>query len=119
MIALAKRSLLRKNAYLNMSFHSTTLVPGRTPFVRTQQDLEVFLRSIEALIKYVANEGVVFSGLPFRISAGCLVSDSSPALPGNSIWQLGSTHPRSVRFVRPWSPANDARASALGAWRRT
>src|ERR1700722_8509194 len=63
MIALAKRSLLRKNAYLNMSFHSTTLVPGRTPFVRTQQDLEVFLRSIEALIKYVANEGVVFSGL--------------------------------------------------------
>ena len=63
MIALAKRYLLRNSTYLNMSFHSTTLVPGQTPFVRTQQDLEVFLRSIEALIKYVANEGVVFSGL--------------------------------------------------------
>jgi hypothetical protein len=63
MIALAKRYLLRKSAYLNMSFHSTTLVPGQTPFVRTQQDLEVFLRNIEAVIKYVAGEGVVFSAL--------------------------------------------------------
>jgi hypothetical protein len=63
MITLAKRALLRKSAYLNMSFHSTTLVPGRTQFVRTQQDLDVFLRSIDAVIKYVANEGVVFCGL--------------------------------------------------------
>jgi hypothetical protein len=63
MIALVKRSLLRKSAYLNMSFHSTTLIPGRTQFVRTQQDLEVFLRNIDAVIKYVANEGVLFSGL--------------------------------------------------------
>jgi hypothetical protein len=63
MIALAKRSLLRKSAYLNMSFHSTTLIPGRTQFARTKQDLDVFLQSIDALIKYVANEGVVFSGL--------------------------------------------------------
>jgi hypothetical protein len=63
MIVLAKRFLSRECSYLNMSFHSTTLVPGKTPFVRTQHDLEVFLRSIEALIKYVANEGVVFSWL--------------------------------------------------------
>jgi hypothetical protein len=63
MITLAKRSLRQGCSYLNMSFHSTTLVPGKTPFVRTAPDLEVFLRSIEALIKYVANEGVVFSGL--------------------------------------------------------
>jgi hypothetical protein len=63
MIALARRSLLRKCPYLNMSFHSTTLVPGKTPFVRTQQDLDQFFRSIEALIKYVASQGVVFSGL--------------------------------------------------------
>lgn len=63
MITLAKRSLLRKCAYLNMSFHSTALVPGKTQYVRTQQDLEAFFRSIEALIKYVATQGVVFSGL--------------------------------------------------------
>jgi peptidoglycan/xylan/chitin deacetylase (PgdA/CDA1 family) len=63
MITLAKRCLLRKDAYLNMSFHSTTLIPGRTQFVRTPRDLDLFLRNIDAVIKYVANEGVIFSGL--------------------------------------------------------
>jgi hypothetical protein len=63
MIALAKRSLWRGCSYLNMSFHSTTLVPGKTPFVKTKQDLDVFLRNIAALLKYVASEGVEFSGL--------------------------------------------------------
>jgi hypothetical protein len=69
LIALARRCLLRKSAYLNMSFHSTTLVPGKTPFVRTAKDLEVFLGRIEALVKYVANEGVVFSGLAESLKA--------------------------------------------------
>jgi len=63
MIALARRCLVQKCAYLNMSFHSTTLVPGKTPFVRTRQDLDLFFRRIEALIKYVATQGVAFSGL--------------------------------------------------------
>ena len=63
MIALARRSLLRGCSYLNMSFHSAALVPGKTPFVRTKHDLDVFLRNIEALMTFVANEGVEFSGL--------------------------------------------------------
>jgi hypothetical protein len=63
MLALAKRSLLRGCSYLNMSFHSTTLVPGRSPFVRTQEDLERFLCSIETVVKYAANQGLVFSAL--------------------------------------------------------
>jgi hypothetical protein len=69
MIALAKRELLRKCTYLNMSFHSTTLLPGKTPFVRTAQDLEEFLRRIDALVKFVASEGVVFSGLADSLKA--------------------------------------------------
>jgi hypothetical protein len=63
MISLVKSSILRGCSYVNMSFHSTTLVPGKTPFVRTQRDLEVFLRSIEAVIKFAANEGLIFSAL--------------------------------------------------------
>jgi len=63
MVALAKRTLWRGCTHLNLSFHSTTLVPGRTPFVRTARDLDIFLRSVEAVIKYAAAEGLVFGGL--------------------------------------------------------
>jgi hypothetical protein len=63
MITLAKRLLRTGCAYLNMSFHSTTLVPGKTPFVRTAEDLQQFLRSIDDLLKFVAGQGVVFGGL--------------------------------------------------------
>lgn len=63
MIGLAKRLLRKGCAYLNMSFHSTTLVPGKTPFVRTSEDLELFLRNIDELLKFVAAQGVVFGGL--------------------------------------------------------
>src|ERR1700733_563854 len=44
MIALARRRLREGCSFLNMSFHSTTLVPGKTPFVRTSDDLQPFLR---------------------------------------------------------------------------
>lgn len=63
MIALTKRLLQNGCAYLNMSFHSTTLVPGKTPFVRTSDDLRLFLRNIDELIKFAATQGVVFCGL--------------------------------------------------------
>ena len=63
MIALAKRLLREGCAYLNMSFHSTTLVPGKTPFVRTSEDLELFLRRTDELLRFVADQGVEFCGL--------------------------------------------------------
>jgi hypothetical protein len=50
MIALVERTLRRGSSYLNMAFHSTTLLPGKTPFVQTQRDLDVFLHSIEAVV---------------------------------------------------------------------
>lgn len=63
MIILAKRLLRKGCAYLNMSFHSTTLVPGKTPFVRTAEDLQHFLNSIDEVLRFVAGQGVVFGGL--------------------------------------------------------
>jgi hypothetical protein len=63
MVLLAKRMLRSGYSYLNMSFHSTTLVPGKTPFVRSAEDLQQFLRSIDELLRFVADEGVVFGGL--------------------------------------------------------
>ena len=63
MVALAKTCLRRGCSHLNMSFHSTTLLPGKTPFVRTQEDLNSFLRDIEQVIKFAAANGLVFSAL--------------------------------------------------------
>jgi hypothetical protein len=63
MIALAKTCLLRGCSHLNMSFHSTTLLPGKSPFVRTQEDLNAFLESIEQVLEFAAANGLVFSAL--------------------------------------------------------
>lgn len=63
MVALAKTCLLRSASYLNMSFHSTTLLPGKSPFVRTHAELESFLRNIEIILQFAANEGLVFANL--------------------------------------------------------
>lgn len=63
MVALAKTCLLRGCSHLNMSFHSTTLLPGKSPFVRTQEDLNAFLESIEQVLKFAAANGLVFSAL--------------------------------------------------------
>ena len=46
-----------------MSFHSTTLLPGKSPFVRNQQELELFLTNIEEFLLFAANEGMSFHRL--------------------------------------------------------
>jgi hypothetical protein len=78
MLALAKTSLLRGCSYLNMTFHSTTLLPGKSPYVRTPADLESFLGGVETVIKFAAEEGLVFSSL---LQA---TDDIHPSLQGSS-----------------------------------
>jgi hypothetical protein len=63
MVALAKTRLLLGCSHLNMSFHSTSLLPGKSPFVRTQKDFESFLEDIEQVLRFAAHEGLVFSTL--------------------------------------------------------
>lgn len=63
MLALVRTCLQRGCSELNMSFHSTTLLPGKSPFVKSQEDLDSFLASIEMVLKFAANEGLVFSAL--------------------------------------------------------
>jgi len=57
MIKLAKR--LRKEKYpcLNMTFHSTSLLAGLSPFVATEQEGMRFLQNIELFLKYVSSAG--------------------------------------------------------------
>jgi hypothetical protein len=60
---LAETCLRRGYVNLNMSFHSTTLLPGKSPYVRSEADLDTFLASIEMVLKFAANAGFVFSPL--------------------------------------------------------
>lgn len=63
MVALVRASLARGCSHLNMSFHSTALLPGSSPFVRTESDLHSFLRNIERVLEFARSEGCVFSPL--------------------------------------------------------
>jgi hypothetical protein len=68
MVGLAKTCLLQGASYLNMSFHSTTLLPGKSPFIRTQAELESFLRDIEFMLQFATDEGLIFSALSDALS---------------------------------------------------
>lgn len=63
MVALAKSCLRQGCSHLNLSFHSTSLLLGTSPYVQTQAELESFLGSIEQVLQFAADEGLVFSPL--------------------------------------------------------
>jgi hypothetical protein len=53
MITLSKVMIRNNIKYLNLSFHSTTLLPGKSPFVKNDEDLEQFYLKIEKLLEYL------------------------------------------------------------------
>jgi hypothetical protein len=63
MVRLARTYLAHGCSYLNMTLHSTTLFPGKSPYVGTQADLDTFLSHVEMLLQFAASEGLVFSPL--------------------------------------------------------
>jgi hypothetical protein len=46
-----------------MTFHSNSLVPGFSPFVRTERDREAFLQKIEVFLDFVTQAGIRFATL--------------------------------------------------------
>ena len=63
MINLTKSLIKNGHNVLNLSFHSTTLLPGKTPFVRTAQDQSKFLKKIEQVLQFAADNNMKFSVL--------------------------------------------------------
>jgi hypothetical protein len=63
------RALVRRGLRaFTLSFHSPSVVPGHTPYVRTERDLSVFLASIERFCDFFFGEldGVPDSHLEYR-----------------------------------------------------
>ena len=65
MIQLSRLMLENGMLFFNMSFHSTTLLPGKTPFVKDARELDHFYGRIEDLLEYLSTVAEV---LPLTLS---------------------------------------------------
>ncbi|VFQ44460.1 polysaccharide deacetylase family protein [Desulfoluna butyratoxydans] len=72
MVRLAKQCVRFGHRFLNMSFHSTSMLPGKSPFVDSEEDLARFLADIEMFLDYAAGQGFVFSPLCEALEAPTL-----------------------------------------------
>jgi hypothetical protein len=77
MIALIERLASERWTLLNLSFHSPTLCPGLTPFVRTDAERRVFLDRLDAVLSFARSRGVEASTL--REAATAIEAGASDA----------------------------------------
>jgi len=63
MIQLAKACIASGERFLQLTFHSPTLLPGATPFVRTEDDKARFLQSVDDFLAYCSEAGYTFRTL--------------------------------------------------------
>jgi len=54
---LARNFISQGCGYLNMSFHSTTLLPGASPYVNDERTLEEFLNRISSFLEFATKAG--------------------------------------------------------------
>jgi hypothetical protein len=63
MIRLAGAVLRRGVRVVNMFFHSPSLLPGASPFVRTEHEFDTFLARIERFVAYAMSVGLTSVGM--------------------------------------------------------
>jgi hypothetical protein len=71
------RTLLRKgHRVFNFTYHSPSLAPGNTPYVRDEADLRAFLRRIDQYLDFFTSELGGRAATPFEVKA--LAEQSQP-----------------------------------------
>jgi hypothetical protein len=64
------RALLRRgHRVFSLTFHSSSLVPGNTPYVRSEADLQVLLRRIDQYLEFFIRELGGRGATPFYVKA--------------------------------------------------
>jgi hypothetical protein len=63
MIKLTKAITQKGYSFLNMHFHSTNLLPGKSPFVKDNKDLKAFLNRIDKYLRFAFTEKISFKGM--------------------------------------------------------
>ena len=76
MVTLLKTCKKRGVSILNLFFHSSSLLPGYSPYVQNKKDLEKFLQKIDELFSFAQRsmniKGITLSGLLSQIGEGAL-----------------------------------------------
>ncbi len=75
MIQLVRQMKQQGYEVLNLVFHSSALMAGCGPFVRTKADEQIFLEKLEAFLNLASEEGVVFA--PLSEAARLVSADSA------------------------------------------
>jgi hypothetical protein len=60
MLHLCQVLLDKGHSLLNMSFHSTSLLPGSSPFVRDNDDMKVFMQRIRSVLEFAVEKSIKF-----------------------------------------------------------
>jgi hypothetical protein len=69
MVRLSQAVIESGNPVLNLSFHSTSLLPSKGPFTQTEEDVKNFLRDIRMFLEFVRNQGMEFAPLSKGVQA--------------------------------------------------
>jgi hypothetical protein len=81
-VALTRALLDQGQRIFTFSYHSSSLVPGNTPFVRSQADLDRFLRDCENYFSFFVGLGGEFmtaTGLRARLASSETAGDAQDA----------------------------------------
>lgn len=63
MVKLSKAMMKNGYKYLNLTFHSTSLIAGKSPFVNNEHELDQFLKKIERYLEFLKKENVICIGM--------------------------------------------------------
>lgn len=63
MIKLSRAMMRNGHRFLNMTFHSTSLLAGSSPFVNNEDELKLFLNKIDGFLEFLAKEKVTSIGM--------------------------------------------------------
>lgn len=58
MCLLVKNCIKNKYRFINMTLHSTSLLPGYSPFVRTNNDRNELLKRIQDVLAFIMSQGI-------------------------------------------------------------
>jgi len=95
MVRLAQRFIQSKHRFLVFDLHSTTLLPGKSPFVRDENDLKRFLKDIEYFLQYTTTNG--YDCITLESAAEIIKNEEEVSAPIISV----SSHTKYSSFATP------------------
>ena len=70
MIKLINVFILKGHRVLNFTLHSTSLLPGKTRYVQSEEDLDNFIKKIETVLAYCNHKNFEFASLSKTLDCG-------------------------------------------------